>query len=117
MTERNKILLDTAKDLMRQIAEAIKKAEAAPNGHKIKALLLNENAPKVRELATALDIGVEGGASVRVCGAYATLAHFPEEYAQFAFILVPERDGEGYILKAGTKDYDLSILNDSTEGN
>lgn len=117
MTERNKILLDTAKDLMRQIAEAIKKAEAAPNGHKIKALLLNVNAPKVRELATALDIGVEGGTPVRICGAYATTARFPEEYAQFAFILVPESDKEAYVLKAGTKDYDLSILDDSTEGN
>lgn len=74
MTERNKILLDTAKDLMRQIAEAIKKAEAAPNGHKIKALLLNVNAPKVRELATALDIGVEG---VHPSGSAEHTLHWP----------------------------------------
>lgn len=119
MIETNKISLsNNAKNLMKQINESIKDAEAAIKGRKIREIKLNINKPGVRELATALDVE---NTPCALCGARITADCFPEAYDQYYYILIPKGEAEETIpLAPGTKititrlkHWDLSMI----EGN
>ena len=98
----NKISLsNTAKNLMRHIDRSIKDTEVALKGRKIREIKLNLNKSEARELATALDIE---NTPCTLCGAVATVGHFPEACNQCQYALIPEGEAEEVIPFApGTK--------------
>ena len=59
-------------------------AEAALEGRRIRAALLNKNKPEAEELATAFETE----------GVKAIADRFPEEYDQYTYILIPENEPE-----------------------
>lgn len=66
----------------KQIDKVIKDAEAALEGRRIRAVLLNNNKPGAEELAAAFDTEAIKATAVR----------FPKEYDQYTCILFPESE-------------------------